>query len=166
MPQFVLDSNFFIQAHRVNYPIDVASGFWDKVSQLAQEGRVISIDKVKGELYDKNDALEEWCRSHLPDDFFKDTSGAMTEYARVTGWALSMSHQYLPMALNEFLSAEEADAYLVSYCLTDPTNRILVTQEISAPNKQNRVKIPDACNGVGVSFVNTIDMFRKLGERF
>jgi hypothetical protein len=47
MPVYVLDSNFFIQAHRFHYPIDVAAGFWNKVRQLAEEGRVISIDKVK-----------------------------------------------------------------------------------------------------------------------
>lgn len=62
MPVYVLDSNFFIEAHRSHYPIDVAAGFWNKVRQLAEEGKIISIDKVKNELYDKNDALEEWCR--------------------------------------------------------------------------------------------------------
>ncbi|MBU0765890.1 MAG: DUF4411 family protein [Bacteroidetes bacterium] len=51
MPVYVLDSNFFIQAHRFHYPIDVAAGFWNKVRQLAVEGRVISIDKVKIEMF-------------------------------------------------------------------------------------------------------------------
>ena len=58
MEVYVLDSNFFIQAHRVSYPLDIAFSFWNKVKQLADEGRIISIDKVKNELYDKNDALE------------------------------------------------------------------------------------------------------------
>ena len=53
MPVYVLDSNFFIQAHRFHYPIDVAAGFWNKVRQLAEAGRIISIDKVQKELYDK-----------------------------------------------------------------------------------------------------------------
>ena len=26
--RFVVDSNFFIQAHRVTYPLDVATGFY------------------------------------------------------------------------------------------------------------------------------------------
>ena len=166
MPVYVLDSNFFIQAHRVYYPIDVASGFWDKVMQLAHERKVISIDKVKAELYDKNDALEEWCRAHLPDDFFKDTSEVMAEYTRVIAWAVSKGSQYLPKALNEFLDADEADAFLVAYCLTEADCRMLVTQEVSGPNTQNKIKIPDVCKGVGVTCVNTIDMFRQLGERF
>ncbi len=140
MPVYVLDSNFFIEAHRNNYPLDVAIGFWNKVRQLAEEGKVISIDKVRREIYDKNDALEDWCRNNLPKDFFKDTSVVMNEYAQVATWAISKSEHYLPNALNEFLNADEADAFLVAYCLADPANRCVVTQEISEPNRRNKVK--------------------------
>lgn len=73
MSVYVVDSNFFIQAHRANYPLDVALSFWAKVRQLAHEGKIISIDKVKDELYNKNDELEAWCKANLPDDFFKDS---------------------------------------------------------------------------------------------
>ncbi len=166
MPVYVLDSNFFIEAHRNHYPLDVAIGFWNKVRQLAKEGRIISIDKVKKELYDKNDALEDWCRHNLPKDFFKDTSVVMDAYAQVTAWAVSKSGHYLQQALNEFLNADEADAFLVAYCLADPLNRFVVTQEISEPNRKNKVKIPDACLALNVPFVNMIGMFRQLGETF
>lgn len=156
---FVLDSNFFIQAHRYHYPIDVAAGFWNKVRQLAEQGKVISIDKVKKELYDKNDALEDWCKNNLPEDFFKDTSVAMAEYSKVTAWAILKRSHYLPNALNEFLDADEADAFLVAYCLANSTNRLVVTQEVSEPNRKNKVKIPDACVALNVSFLTTIEMF-------
>ncbi len=53
------------------YPLDIASSFWNKIKQLAQNGQIISIDKVKNELYDKNDALEYWCIENLPADFFQ-----------------------------------------------------------------------------------------------
>jgi hypothetical protein len=166
MPVYVLDSNFFIQAHRFHYPIDVATGFWNKVRQLAEEGRIISIDKVKKELYDKNDALEEWCRNNLPEDFFKDTSVVMAACGQVTSWAMSRSSHYLTNALNEFLDADEADAFLVAYCLADPATKFVVTQEVSEPNRKNKVKIPDACIALNVSYVNTIEMLRQLRETF
>lgn len=47
MSVFVVDSNFFIQAHRHTYPLDVVRSYWDKVKDLAQDGTIISIDKVK-----------------------------------------------------------------------------------------------------------------------
>lgn len=166
MSVYVLDSNFFIEAHRKHYPIDVAEGFWNKVRQLAEHEKIISIDKVKRELYDKNDALEHWCRNNLPEDFFKDTSVVMVSYEQVIAWAMSKSGHYLPKALNEFLDADKADAFLVAYCLTDTANRFVVTQEVSEPNKKNKVKIPNACIALNVSYVNTIDMLRQLGETF
>ncbi len=57
MDVYVVDSNFFIDAHRTTYPLDIAFSFWSKVKLLADAGRIISIDKVRNELYDKNDAL-------------------------------------------------------------------------------------------------------------
>ena len=166
MTVYIVDSNFFIQAHRINYPLDIASSFWNKVKELAESGKIISIDKVKSELYDKNDALEDWCKANLPEDFFKSTDEVMAEYGRVSTWAISMSHHYLPNALNEFLDADEADAFLVAYSLADSSNRIIVTQEISQPNRKNKIKIPEACNPINVRFLNTIEMFRELGETF
>lgn len=166
MVTFILDSNFFIEAHRVSYPIDVAYGFWNKVKQLAENGMIISIDKVKNEIYDRNDVLEEWCRNNLPEEFFKDTSEVMAEYGVVSGWAISKSNHYLPNAINEFLNADEADAFLVAYTLANINKRIIVTQEISQPSRRNRVKIPEACIDLNIQFVNTINMFRNLGETF
>lgn len=97
MEVFVVDSNFFIQAHRLWYPLDIAFSFWAKVKQLADEGKIISIDKVKNELYNKNDDLENWCRNNLPHDFFKDTSDIMSSYAKVVVWANSRRSHFHPM---------------------------------------------------------------------
>lgn len=166
MSVYIVDSNFFIEAHRVRYPLDIAFSFWNKVKQLAEEGKIISIDKVKNEIYDRNDALEAWCISNLPEGFFKDTSAVMTFYGQVSAWAISKSNHYLPNALNEFLDADEADAFIVAYALADSSNSIVVTQEISQPTKKNKVKIPDACMALNVQYVNTIEMFRQLRETF
>jgi hypothetical protein len=61
---------------------------------------------------------------------------------------------------------DEADAWLVAYALRDKENRIIVTQEISEPNRKNTIKIPDVCVAFGIRFVNTIEMFRMLNEKF
>ena len=166
MKIYVVDSNFFIQAHRVNYPLDIAFSFWNKVKELANSGRIISIDKVKNELYDKNDDLEDWCKVNLPENFFKSTEDVMAEYGRVTAWAISLNNHYLPNAINEFLDADEADAFLVAYSLADDQNRIIVTHEVSQPKRKNKIKIPEACSPFNVRYLNTIEMLREIGEPF
>lgn len=166
MSVYVIDSNFFIQAHRASYPLDIAFSFWNKVRQLAEQGKIISIDKVRSEIYDKNDALEEWCKNNLPDDFFKDTSVVIEEYRQVSLWAISRSDHYLQNALTEFLDADEADAFIVAYAFADRRNRIIVTQEVSRPEMKRKIKIPEPCEAFDVKFVNVMDMFRQLQETF
>ncbi|MCB9235473.1 MAG: DUF4411 family protein [Bacteroidia bacterium] len=166
MLKYVVDSNFFIQAHRATYPLDVALNFWVKIRDLAQRGILISIDKVKDELYDRNDDLENWCKNNLPRDFFHPTEPVLQEYQMVVNWAISRNNHYLPGAINEFLSADEADAFLIAFSLADPQNRCIVTQEVSAPLGKNQIKIPDCCNALHVTHFNTIQMFRNLRETF
>lgn len=164
--EYVLDSNFFIQAHRSTYPLDVAQGFWLKLKELADSGIVVSIDKVRDELYDNNDALENWCRANLPQGFFKDSSSVIAEYTAVVTWAPTRIPPYMQSALNDFMDANRADAFLVAYGLAASANRTLVTQEISSPNKVNIIKIPDSCVALGVRHLNTIEMFRDIGATF
>lgn len=166
MSVYVLDSNFFIQAHRATYPLDVVQSFWAKVNQLAQDGKIVSIDKVRDELYHHQDDLKTWCLANLPISFFNDSSATISNYAQVAAWANSRRSHYSNAALNEFLSADEADAWLVAYAHADNTNRILVTHEVSQPSRKSKIKIPDACAPFDIRFVSTIEMFRQLGERF
>lgn len=89
------------------------------MKELADTRSIISIDKVKAELYDKNDDLEAWCKTNLTNDFFHDTSAIMSEYSAVSFWAASKASHYLPNAISEFLAADEADAFLIAYALAD-----------------------------------------------
>lgn len=161
---FIIDSNFFIQAYRINYPLDVVPSFWVKVKELAEKGLIISIDKVWNELHQNKDDLTLWCEDNLPNDFFKDTSQIINDYVKVSIWANSMSNHYLPQALSEFLDADEADAWLVAYAIE--SKNIIVTHETSDLKIQKKVKLPDAANNFGIKCVTTIEMFRTIGERF
>ena len=166
MGVYIVDSNFFIQAHRETYPLDVAFSFWNKVKELAIEGKIISIDKVKDEIYNKNNALEAWCKENLPDDFFKNTTDVISEYQQVVGWAVSKSAHYSPNAINEFLDADEADAFLIAFAMEDTASRTIVTQEVSNPKMKSKIKIPEPCAIFNVRFIKAIEVFRELRETF
>ena len=144
--------------------MDIVPGFWLKVKELAERGLIISIDKVWNELNQNNDELTVWCESNLKFGFFKDSSVAVSSYAQLSAWAYSRSSHYKPAALNEFLDAAEADAWLIAYACAH--GNTIVTHETSSPNQKNKVKIPDACKPFGVTCVNTIEMFRVLVEGF
>lgn len=165
MKPYLLDSNFFIQAHRVGNPLDVAESFWKKVKQLADAGKIISLDKVKKEIFGKEDDLKKWCEANLPNDFFMDSATVLSAYIRITQWANSKKgNPYNQEALDVFNHADEADAWLVAFALTN--QYAVVTNEISAPGSKKIVKIPDVCDAFQVRYLNPIQMFRELGERY
>ncbi len=164
MSVFIVDTNFFIQAHRANYPLDIAITFWQKVKELADQGKIISIDKVKNEIYQNDDELKTWCVNNLPNDFFKDSSDSIVEYSQVVVWANSKSDHYLLKAMEEFLNADEADAWIVAYALSN--GYMITTHEKSQPERKNRIKIPEPCNVFGITYMDTIEMFRELQVQF
>jgi len=166
MVKYLVDSNFFIQAHRANYPFDVAISFWNKINQLAMEGRIFSIDKVKAEIYDKNDVLEKWCVANLPEDFFQDSSNSISEYSNISSWAISKKSHYKETAINEFLDADEADAFILAHAMSNRDQIVIVTHEKSQPENKSKIKIPEVANHFGLKYLNTIEMFRKMNEFF
>jgi uncharacterized membrane protein (DUF441 family) len=70
----------------------------------------------------------------------------------------------LPSAISEFLDADEADAWLVSFALKHGLT--IITHEVSDPLIKRKIKIPDVCKQFGVKYMNTIEMFRTIKENF
>jgi hypothetical protein len=164
MPLHLLDSNFFITAHRFHYPFDVVPSFWIRIQDLATKGVIGSIDKVSKEIRTGNDVLKDWIDNNLPSNFFVDSSVYIEEYAQLAQWAAGKAHHYSTAALSEFLDADEADAWLIATAMNG--RQTVVTNEVSNPQMKARIAIPEPCNHFGVSFCNTITMFRNLGVTF
>ena len=101
---------------------------------MAYGGLLISIDKVKKEIFDNSsheDELKQWCDSNLPNDFFVNTDSVLDNYISIVNWANSMSPQYTDNAIQEFLETDLADPWLVAYAMS--TNWTIVTYEKSEP---------------------------------
>lgn len=165
MPIYVADTNFFVQAHRMHYPLDVVPGFWKKIAELDQRGILVSVDKVRAEMVEYQDALSKWITTELSANFFKDTSSVLTQYATLTGWATAHA-QYTTPAKAEFCDDKVADAWICAYALANQPNAILLTHEKSEKDIKKKVKIPEVCTHFGMSYMNTIQMFRQLNETF
>ncbi len=157
---FLVDANFFIEAHRITYPLDVVPSFWEEIASSAHKGDICSLDKVKAEIDKHEDDLRDWCDQNLPDNFFKDSTSSILAYGRIAQWANSKSDQYRPEALAVFLDSDRADAWLAAYA--SENSMTVVTQEVSAPESKKNIKLPDVCIAGGIHYENTIGMLRAL----
>lgn len=158
----LLDANFFIQAHRTGFPLDVVPSFWVAIKKLAEEEKICSIDKVKNELYKNEDDLKDWCETNLPDTFFKDSTVCIEHYVKVAAWA-DKHTRYRQEAKDVFLDADRADAWLTAFAHSE--GMTVCTQEVSAPLSTRNIKLPDACRAHQVAYENTIEMLRALKIR-
>lgn len=159
--RYIIDSNVFIQGKNFHYHFSFCEGFWDWVHDGFDKGVVFSIGKVRAELVagKKGDEARQWAED-MPAGFFLDDVGdaaVMNEYREVMQWAAADKH-YQPAALARFAEAKRADAFLLAYARAH--GHIVVTQELSQPEKRKEVPIPDAAHKIGG--IKTVTIFELL----
>jgi hypothetical protein len=128
------------------------------VAEHAREN-VFSIEKVGDELAAIDDELARWADQRPATFFLKPDAAVVPALGTVSRWAASQ--RYEPVAVNTFL--QKADFYLVAHALAHQFT--LVTHEVPSASTR-KIKIPDACIGLGVKVVSTFEMLRNTRARF
>lgn len=160
--KYALDANILINAHWDYYPIDVFPGFWDFLSNNITVGRILIIDRVRGEIKSLPQ-LVQWI-DQVADSTFVSTviqPAIADTYGRMADWVQG-NPQYLPAAEDKF--ARDADGWLVAYGYI--SDSVVVTNEVFDPNVRIRVPIPNLCDEFDVEYKNALDMLRDLDARF
>jgi len=162
---YVLDANVFIEAYQRYYAFDLVPGFWDLLINLAKQGYILSIDRVKRELEQRQDALAQWAQNEF-EPYFMTTNdgGVLQEYGHLIQWAVKHNNRFRQSAINEFAQDNKADAWVIAYAKA--YGHIVVTEEKYDPNARKKIPIPVACKDFNVPYTNTFDMLRSLRIRF
>jgi hypothetical protein len=156
---YLLDANVFIQAKNLHYGFDFCPAFWDWVDRAHAAGTVFSVDGVRAELVNGADQLAMWAQQR-PGAFFQAPGATTLPSLRSTSaWASGAG--YDAAAVTTFLQV--ADYYLVAQA--HAANHVVVTHEIPSSSTK-RIKIPDACLGLGVRFMTTFEMLRTEQAQF
>jgi len=156
---YLLDADAFIRAKRVHYGFDFCPAFWDWLIVAHTDGRVLSVERVGEELRTGDDELSEWARERGPSFFRTPDQSELPAFAQVSAWAKGQN--YVATAITTFLQV--ADYYLVAQALAG--NHMVVTHEVPSASSR-RIKIPDACIGLGVSHLTPFEMLRRERVRF
>ncbi|MCA3136094.1 MAG: DUF4411 family protein [Rhodocyclaceae bacterium] len=156
---YLLDSNVFMSAKNLHYGLDFCPAFWEWLTHKGNTGTVFSIDKVADEIEAGQDELSDWARDHATALFRRTPPSLAPQFASVSAWATGQ--QYAPAAVNTFMLA--ADFHLLAHALAG--GHALVTHEVPS-NSPVRIKIPNACLGLGVRFMTPFQMLRIERARF
>lgn len=156
---YLLDANVFIQAKNLHYGLDFCPAFWDWLIESNAAKRVFSIERVGDEIDAGGDELSAWAAQQGPGFFLRPAPAILPALGSVSRWATS--HGYEPAAVSTFLQV--ADYYLVAHGLAH--GHTLVTHEVVSASTR-RIKIPNACIGLGIKCMTPFEMLRHERARF
>lgn len=158
MTTYLLDANVFIQAKNLHYGFDFCPAFWDWLDQANATGNIFSIERVGDEILAVNDELAEWAKQR-PGLFLKPDPVMVPSLTVVGEWASGAGYE--PAGVATFLQV--ADYYLVAQAHAH--GHVVVTHEVFSPSPK-KIKIPNACIGVGVKSVSPYEMLRSERAKF
>jgi len=157
---YLLDSNVLIEAKNRYYAFDIVPAFWDWLVLQHGAAQVFTVQKVVDEVVGTGDELSTWV-SDLPAPFSIDIEATdQPHLSSLAQWA-NAGH-FTPAAVSDFLQA--ADYFLVAQAAR--LGYTVVTHERADPASKRRIKIPDACKAMQVSYVTPFTMLRAEGAVF
>lgn len=156
---YLLDADVFIRAKNLHYGFDFCPAFWDWLTENNAAGKVFSVEKVGDEVQALADELAQWADERGGGFFLRPDSSVFPALAAVSGWATSQSYE--PSAVSTFLQV--ADYYLIAHAHSG--GHTVVTHEVPSASTR-KIKIPDACIGMGLKCVTPFEMLRHERARF
>lgn len=156
---FLLDANVLIDSNRDYYPLGAVPEFWSWLSHMGNQGVVKIPREVYEEIQAGDDVLATWARNSENKTallFEEDVDVQLVQTVTQNGYAFDLTDIEI-----ETLGR---DPFLIAYALKDNAHRTLVTNEVSKPNRERANRhIPDVCNGLSVSCINTFQFIKELG---
>lgn len=155
----LLDADVFIRAKNLHYGFDFCPAFWDWLIARNGAGQVFSIEKVGDEVRAVADELSEWALERGAGFFLRPDASVFPALAAVSTWANGQGYE--AAAVSTFLQV--ADYYLVAQAQAG--GHTVVTQEVPSASTR-KIKIPDACIGLGIKCMTPFEMLRTERARF
>jgi len=157
--RYLLDADSFIRAKRQHYAFDFCPGYWDALVRGFKRKRLLSVAPVRDEIKRGDDELTEWAENEAPESFFESVQDDDVQkvYADLMQWAKD-SDQFTEAAKQKF--ANSADPWLIAYARAHGC--VVVTHEVSRPESQSSIKLPDAASEFDVNCTLPFEMLREM----
>jgi hypothetical protein len=166
--KYCLDANVFVQAHRLYYAFDIAPSFWSVLIEWGHSQVICSPRAVYDELAGNDDLLGRWCKNDGA-ALFREPDEQTYDRFRVI--ADLVQARYQPQLVQPFLAG--ADPWVIAYAAANSLTVVTMEslrQESPDPKTGKiggkKIQIPNVCQQLQVSAINTFDLLRQLNFRF
>jgi len=151
--KYIFDSGPFIDLK--NYPTDIFTTLWDNISQMIENGQIISSSEVLRELENYDDEIAIWAKTQKK-IFTKPTVSELEMVKQILN-----IHPELVKQENILSGKPYADPFVIAQAKHN--NCILVHRE---KYKLNAHKIPNVCLSFNVKEISLFEFFRLEKWKF
>lgn len=165
-PEYLFDTNCFIEAANRFYGFDFAPSYWEAVLEEINSGRVGIIDRVHMETKagkDKEDELALWVDENCKNILETKSIEYQKMFQKIINGVIPNS-DHKQKAKDEFAQGDIADPWLIAAALV--MNNTVVTLEENDPQNRKKILIPCVCNQMGVRCIDLYDFLREIGVKF
>lgn len=156
---YVIDSSALIDL-KEHYPEDTFPSLWERLEELASNGRLKCPREVLREIEKKNENLHDWLKNNAA--VISDA-----ETAKLAPVAAQIDSSYPELKKgrhSKFPKPRSADPWVVA--LASQKKGIVISTERPRPNAQKITQIPDVCRNESIRCLNLTEWFRELGLVF
>lgn len=157
--KYCLDANVLIQAWQKYYSPRICPDYWDLLDYLGTQNIVFTPEMVYDEIVRTDDNLSKWLKkSKIP---IKKIDEQVTKCLKDI-YSADPNHKFL---VDNTKARSLADPWVIAHALRE--NAVVVTKEekVTALNS-TKIKIPNVCDKMKVSWINDFQLIEELGIKF
>ena len=144
--KYCLDTNIFIEPWNKHYSIKLTPQYWDKISNLIEEGRIFCPSAVFEELIKQDDDLSKWVKLRKEKLVHPITETIQLKVREIL--------KTFPRLINVRKNQSMADPWIIAHALVE--NAIVVTKESMGFNSD--IKIPNVCVAYKLEYIDEIKL--------
>lgn len=157
--RYCLDANVLIQAWQKYYSPKICPSYWDLLNSFGTRQLIFMPEAVYQEIVRTDDDLSKWLKSSkIP---IKKIDEQVANCLKSI-YAADPNHKYL---VDNTRARSLADPWVIAHAIRE--NAIVVTKEekVTALNSK-KIKIPNVCDKMNVSWINDFQLIEELGVKF
>lgn len=133
---YILDTSFFVDSHKLHFPLNANPDFWNLIQDLANRGIVTIPKKVYEELTSYTDELVDWVKANK--SCLVDVDDKAFEKLHIV---MGTGYGIIDENLLEKLGA---DPYVIAYALA-VKGSVVTSEKIANKTNPANKKIPQIC---------------------
>ncbi len=157
--KYCLDANVLIQAWQKYYSPKICPCYWDLLNDLGTRSLIFIPEMVYEEIVRTDDDLSKWLKSSkIP---IKKIDEQVTKCLKDL-YSADPNHKYL---VDNTKARSLADPWVIAHALKEKAIVVTKEEKITALNSA-KIKIPNVCDKMNVSWINDFQLIEELGIRF